>query len=57
LSRVVVASPLAERLVEVVDEFTQANPMTIRQVQDALDYAKACIERVVLHDEPANKLN
>jgi hypothetical protein len=57
LSRVVVASPLAERLVEVVDEFTQANPMTIRQVQDALDYAKACIERVVLYDEPANKLN
>ena len=39
------ASPLAERLAEVLDEFSECNDVTDTEVLEALEYIYACVER------------
>lgn len=41
-------SPLSERLAEVIEEYSEANPVTVAEVMDALEYVYACVE--IQHD-------
>ena len=39
------ASPLAERIAEVIEEFSECNDITDIDALEALEYLYACIER------------
>lgn len=45
MPRVVDVSPLAERLAEVIEEFSEANTVTVIDVLDALEITYAGVER------------
>lgn len=49
-------SALSDRLCEVLEEFSEANTITVRQVLDALVYTYACVQRNS-DDTPADKLH
>lgn len=45
LPHVVSASPLSERLAEVIDEFAECNEVTVADVLEALELTHATVER------------
>jgi hypothetical protein len=51
------ALALAERLGEVIEEFSEANDIKVSEVLDGLEYTYACVERVNVHDEPRHKMH
>ena len=54
----VVSGPnaLAERLAEVIDEFSECNQITVDDVLEALEYAHASVERFA-DPTPPSSLN
>lgn len=52
-----IAQALAERLGEVIEEFSEANDIKVSEVLDSLEYTYACVERVNIHDEPRHKMH
>ena len=47
---------LSERLGEVIEEYSEANDVTVGEVLDALEFTYACVERLNVNDEPKHKL-
>lgn len=57
MPRVVEVSPLAERLAETVEDFSQANTVTVSDVLDALEIVYARVERATTEDLPCIKMH
>ncbi|MBW7970968.1 hypothetical protein [Bradyrhizobium sp. BR 10289] len=52
--RIIEISPLSERLVELIEEYSECNVVTRDEVLDALLYAYACVEREGLEEKELN---
>lgn len=57
MSRIVKRTPLTDRLSEVLTEYSEANPVSVGEVLDALTYVHACVERKHIETAPADKLD
>lgn len=50
-------SPLSERLAETIEEFSEANTVTVSDVLDALEIVYASVERCATEDQPCHKMH